>query len=712
MRYFLALTVTVCLLLPSIQDSCASPARRTLVTLRQPDGKTFRALLRGDENMKILTLPDGTPVVQDRDGFYCYALYDASGALSSTGARADGSAPSSVAGAEIPYGLLSMKYASGNSGENARVPGYRIGKSDGEVRIPVLLVGFRDLPLTYGKEDFDALLNQPGYSLNGATGSAGDYFRYQFMGKVDFRFDVLEPVTLGNTFSYYGRNENSSTSGSDIRAGRMVYDACLLADSNVDFSVYDNDGDGELESIMVIFAGGDEAAGAGSDHIWSKSGFLEDERNMYLECDGIHINCYGCTSELLSDGSAEDPVASIGTFCHEFCHTLGLPDFYDPNGISEALWGTTSIMDRGNLNNQGRTPPNFNAIERHILGISAPDTLAAGEHVLYPVDRDGEYLYYGTENRGEYFLFECRDASGWDSYISGSGLLVYHIDSSYNDVSGVKACDRWLMTGMYANTVNTNAVHQCADLQEADPSAVFSGLDTPQEDIRRVFFPYGENNSFTPESDPAFESWGGTASDISVTGIVFDGAKVSFTVYDNEYSGIPSAMEMTVHEFQDAAIVSWTADTQIPADVSLSDADGVVASLHVDPYEYGKYSVTFENLEPAHLYTVNVGFSIGGITGRVTIRQIDTHPETGNPPYIYMYGIPRNPDGSFPAGTGLPLRLYNSVNAESIVWTMDGKEISAGPGGYYVPEKSGELKARAVFPDGREYRVSKYIEIK
>ena len=94
------------------------------------------------------------------------------------------------------------------------------------------------------------------------------------------------------------------------------------------------------------------------------------------------------------------------------------------------------------------------------------------------------------------------------------------------------------------------------------------------------------------------------------------------------------------------------------------------------------------------------------------IRQISTHPSTSYPPYIYLYSVARNTDGSFPSGTRLPLRLYNAKDAEDIVWTMDGREVEPDGSGYYVPEKSGMLRASAVFPDGTEYKVVKYIEVK
>ncbi len=705
------LLLATSLMMPSVMVS--APARLSKVTLYQPDGSSFTALLSGDEHVKVMTTEDGIPLVQEEDGTYCYAYYEADGRLYSTGTRAGSGSDAMSRMSSVPYDALAEKAAAvRRTAFTGRSAGQKYSVLAGVVRVPVLLVAFKNLPFTFTKEDFDAMLNSTGYSVNGSTGSARDYFRDQFLGRVDFQFDVSDIITLSNTYSYYGRNDNLDAAGSDIRVGRMIYDACTGGDSSVDFSQYDNDKDGELDAVIVIFAGGDEAAGAGADHIWSKSGFLEDEGNLDLTCDGVSINCYACTSELLSDGTGDDTITNIGTFCHEFCHTLGLPDFYDRNGLSEALWGRTSIMDRGNSNNDGRTPPNLNAIERHILGLTPPDTLSAGQHTLSPVNSSGRYMYSGTGTEGEYFLFECREATGWDAYIGGSGMLIYHIDSSFNYVYNVRACDRWLMSGTYANTVNAHRSHQCADLQEADPTAVFSGTLTPDSEIQKVFFPSGDNASFSPASDPAFESWSGEASGMSVEEIKYESGTVSFRVYENEYSLLPSVAEINVDEFQDAAIVTWTADTEIPADVVLSLKGEQLKTLSVDPYESGKYSVTFEDLEPSTTYNVSISYSIGGVSGKVRIRQISTHPSTSYPPYIYLYSVARNTDGSFPSGTRLPLRLYNAKDAEDIVWTMDGREVEPDGSGYYVPEKSGMLRASAVFPDGTEYKVVKYIEVK
>ena len=704
----------------------AGPVRKTEFVLMQPDGYSFKARLYGDEFLKILETSEGFPVIQEDDGFYYFAEYEADGSLLSTGCRV-GCGQDANSGRMIqnvvPYDILYEKAAVSRAAEFSSASGIHASgdlsciekfaeRYSGELRVPVLLVEFGDLKFKYTRDDFDLFLNKKGYDVNGATGSVKDYFDGQFSGLCSFSFEAVEIVSLDKPFSYYGRNQNSSEAGADIRVGRMVYDACRLADSHVDFSRYDNDKDGNLDWLLVVYAGGDEAAGAGSDHIWSKFGFISTSQTGVLNLDGVNISGFACTSELASDGADGDPIAGIGTFCHEFGHALGLPDLYDYNGHAECLWGRTSLMDRGNTNNFGRTPPNLNAIERNILGLVSPKPLSEGFHSMLPLNKGGVCYKYDTETEGEYFLFECRDQSGWDKYIGGSGMLIYHIDSSYNNIGGILACERWKMYGKGANSVNSVREHQCADLVEADPQVSFSGPGTPENVVSRVFYPLGETGSFTPVSNPPFKSWSGVVSDVSLTEIMYRDGELYFTVSRNEYSDIPFVRELKVVEFQDAAILTWNVDTDIPADVVLSAPGDKDKYFSVRPYSKGKFSITFEGLSPSTRYTVKIGYTVGDISGRVRIRNVSTHPASPLTPYIFLYGIERNRDGSFPSGTAFPLRLYNAFDAESVEWKMDGCPIRTGESGYYVPERSGMLEAVAKYKDGSEYRVSKQIIIR
>ena len=158
---------------------------------------------------------------------------------------------------------------------------------------------------------------------------------------------------------------------------------------------------------------------------------------MYIQ--GKKIASYACTSEL--KGSSGKTQCAIGTFCHEFGHVLGLPDWYDTSENNKYTIGDWSIMSSGNYNNKSRTPPSYNAYERFYLGWLKPQQLMnEGMYQLAPLTLNNEAYLIATSthnleqknpNPSEFFILENRQQVGWDEpYMPGTGMLVWHVDYS------------------------------------------------------------------------------------------------------------------------------------------------------------------------------------------------------------------------------------------------------------------------------------------
>lgn len=701
----------------------ASPTDREVV-LCQPDGYTFSAHLRGDEFAHVLKTMDGCVIVKDDDGYYCYAVPGSDGSRCSSGYRiGDPDVPAEVISASRQ---VQSSRISGQKSRLRRAPAdeepllkrmMRAGamtKADGPARKHgiVILAQFKDVAFQHTREEFVEMLTREGYSEDGATGSAIDYFNAQFNGSVEFSFDVSEIVTLPETRSYYGKNDGNDQ---DSRPAKMIADACTSADAEIDFSRYDDNGDGEVDNVFVFYSGADEAQLGDPDLVWSHAWFVRDGAGIDLTLDGKVINRYACSSELSGTSEHDLTMAPIGTFCHEYSHTFGLPDFYDTDYegedglIGAALWSSISLMDGGNYNNEGRTPPYFNAIEREYLGISEPEMLEEGEYVLEPISESGRYLRMDTGTEGEYFLIECRSGKNWDAYINGgtapaSGMLVYHIDKSsshliYSSEYGRETTplERW---GEH-NEVNANPQHQCADLVEADGrNDMVSRISS--RDLSGIFFPAG-SRSFTADGDPAFRDWEGNLSPLSIVDISMEGDNVRFSVVKT--TGVtPAANSVTVDEFQDAAIISWKSNISTTRTAYLTGSwDG--KEVGVTPYSAGKYSYTAEGLSPGKKYTLSIRFmsdeeEYGDKTaGEFTTRRL---PENNAFPYISFPVSGKAADGSFVKGTKIPLRVINAPEAESVVWHFDGERITAADDGYYTIDRSGELKAEVIYPEGKE----------
>ena len=271
-----------------------------------------------------------------------------------------------------------------------------------------------------------------------------------------------------------------------------------LLDDEVDFSKYDLDDDGYVDNIFYYYAGHNEAEGASSNTIWPHKWSLWRE-----ECflDGVRIYDYACTSEYR--GPNGNDMCGIGTFCHEFGHVIGLPDLYDTdyerNGRADDL-GNFSLMCGGNYNNNGRTPPYLNCVERNILGWMEPaeEWFSTGTKTLESIKYNVAFRTPAT-TAGEWFVYENRDGTGWDEFIS-SGLVIYHLDQSDRIVHGQSAKDRWKNW----NGINCYADHPCFYIIDA-----------------------GTIERFTEASSPAFLDWNNKGTGFEITDIRFSDNIVS-----------------------------------------------------------------------------------------------------------------------------------------------------------------------------------------
>lgn len=689
------------------------PARHGVHTFCQPDGTSFQAKCIGDEFLRIKTTLEGHAIIQDKDGWWCYAEYDSSGAKSSSGLRV-GSETSSEAiskSLNIPFRQLNTYAqelrAAGHNPE-ARPFAERCGFADGlrtraqgntTKRALVILAQFNDSYFTYSRDQFVDMLTKDGYDYNGGTGSAKEYFDRQFGGLVEFSFDVSQIVTLPYNLKYYGGNDSY---GQDQRPAEMVRDACMLADDHIDFSLYDEDNDGTVDNVFVFFAGRDEAEHPDQEeYIWSHSWFVWNGAGIRLTLDGKQVDSYACTAELTSDGNG-DILAGIGTFCHEYGHTLGLPDFYDTNydtdGWTMGMWIRTSVMDGGNSNNVSNTPPFYNAVERELLGIAQATTIDTdGTYTLEPI-YNNKFYRINTETEGEYYLIEYRDNSSWDAYIGGSGMLIYYIDRTSDSI------DKWEY-----NEVNASSDHQCADIIEADKradavSTAYEYASKASADINGIFFP----NSKTPQVD--------FTSEISMTNIKKVGNTVTFSIIGySETTTPPSVTNIRTEAFMDAAIINFESSFEYEGEATIEWGltGQETQEIKVKPYRPGKYSVTLTGLTPGNkTYSASIYFANDRITGESRLTSFMTSKAAPVKwPYIYIGKNRADEDGRIEVGTKIALMVYNTSEAEDISWTFNEEVIEPEADGYYTVQKSGELKAIVSWEDGSQDIIVKNINI-
>lgn len=508
----------------------AVPAKRDVRTVTQPDGSTLRIKKTGDERQHFTLTEDGMLLTRAADGTYCYARTDASGLLESTGIKATDPALRTF----LPADALNIKDVNLNKVNNSpkRIPQTGMGLDQssfpgkGSPNVLIILVEYLDFKfMTENPHDyFEEMLNKEGFDLYGGTGSCKDYFRDNSGGQFTPHFDMYGPVTLMKARSYYGRND---AYGTDMHAEQMCVDAIKILDPDVDFSKYDNDGDGILDNVYVIYAGQGEASYGSEDTVWPHSWTLT-QAGIKLTVDGVDVNRYACSNEW-----QEDRPDGIGTFCHEFSHVMGLPDLYNTKMMSDCTPDRYSVLDYGPYNNDGCTPPAYGLFERNALGWCEPEMIEGPidgklEHIL---DSNHGYII-PTSRDTEFFLLENRQQSGWDKYIPGHGMLIWHID--YN-------MSRWI-----SNTVNNDYNHQYVDVEEA--IGFYGTTDAIQEGYT---FPGSANvTSFTDDTKPGMATWSGERLELPITEITETDGVIRFLVAGGGQEAIETPVPFKAEEIE------------------------------------------------------------------------------------------------------------------------------------------------------------------
>ena len=500
--------IIAALLLSATLQLGAIPAYRGLIPYTQPDGKVIQIRLHGDEYYHWATDTSGQ-IIELRDDGYYYPV------------------PSYIHHARRVAG--DRRRAAANA---ARENSFSKRVATGQQHFLVILVEFSDVHFSSAtaNSDFTNLMNEVGYSVNGATGSARDYYYANSHGQFEPIFDVYGPVTLKKSRATYGGN-TSSEQGSDRQPHLAVKEGLEALASSIDFTKYDNDKDGEVDLVFMYYAGKGENDGGGTDCIWPHQWSLTSG-GISLTLGGKKIDSYACSNEIVNHGSLAGKMCGIGTSCHEFGHAMGLPDFYDTNYDEDdyalALYDF-STMCGGAYNNDGRTPPYFNIEERMLLGwidqSAMPEITESGQYVLEGVDNNVAYKA-STDTEGEYFYLETRNGQGWDAPLP-TGLLIYHVDKSTVRTLGGYYTPYELWNYWHrSNSINRWGSHPCFYLiPAADPTSVnMSGYEYGITDERDVIFPGRSNNNAHQPVD-----WDGNETAAQFSSISYSSNKVTFT---------------------------------------------------------------------------------------------------------------------------------------------------------------------------------------
>ena len=481
------------LLLSCALAAVAVPAKPGWVTLKQSDGTLLRVQAVGNAFNHALLTSDGLMVALGDDGDYYYksSLTGMSTVLAHEPSQRSASERAFIVSQHSNLTMTHKEFKPiqgrpffgvGGSNADADVP------SLGARKVPIILVEYQDKRFNNTREQIIQAM------LTGNT-SVQQYFKDQSNGKYDPDFEVFGIYTLSQNRQYYGGN---TSGGDDKGLGSMVTEACQMAAADgVSFNRFDTNSDNYCDVVIVIYAGVGEAQASYTvpSAIWPCNWNLQSASYYGMGGNGafrpngsnVYVNNFAVFNELHGSSDNTTTIDGIGTFCHEFGHCLGLPDFYDTNYGGHYGMGYWDIMDTGCYANDTYTPVGYSAYEKNFMGWIDYVIPHPGTHYTLPIwnqkneETDKALFLQSDINGNEYFIIENRRQQGWDRYLPGQGLLIHHITYS---------AERWS-----ANTPNNQNI-QLVTIMPADNS-----LSTNNESGDT--WPRNDKSAFTDNSTPA-----------------------------------------------------------------------------------------------------------------------------------------------------------------------------------------------------------------
>lgn len=452
------LSITFALM--GIASGFAAKAYSGIVTVTQSDGTELNVRIYGDEHFNWLTTEDGVLLVQEGNNYYIAETtsYGTLKATSFIAHNANKRLPAEIKAIKKQdlsrFRSYAIQKASPAKAMGTGNSGVKYFPHSGSPKALVILVEFSDTPFQSGekaKNVFEHFLkgkdenNLPdGYEAYTGSyknnnlrnkGSVSDYFYDMSKGTYTPQFDVVGPYKLNQPSLYYGKGENDNTYA-------LVSDACKAADKDVDFSQYDADGDGMVDLVYIIYAGYPASMSGNPNDIWPKSGTGD-----FGTYDGKKVSRFGVHAELNFGLELNQKngflLSGIGLFCHEFSHTLGLPDLYPTVDASKVdnqnpeMW---DLMDGGEYTyNGGYCPTPYSPWEMDAMGWATPIELSDEKQTVTLKSYGKERIAYKIKGENnEYLLLQNIQIGGWwtgVAYVYKTGMLVWRIDYNNEDVN-------------------------------------------------------------------------------------------------------------------------------------------------------------------------------------------------------------------------------------------------------------------------------------
>lgn len=385
--------------------------------------------------------------------------------------------------------------------------------------------------------------------------------------------------------TWYHPDNNTTYPEEDVKRELVIFEAIEAADeAGTDFSEYDNDGDGEVDYFLVIWAG---PHGAWASFWWgyqTSIGVLADK-----EVDGVRFHTYSWQWECYYDFGGSPPDDDYWQWgivpIHETGHALGLPDYYDYNGSVGPDGGVGGMdMMHGNSGDH-------NCFSKYCLGWISPTVAFTNldDQELRKSNAYGDAVAFmpgfdPVSPWSEYFMAQVRYREGSDGDTTGSWyptdgrMALWHIDAQVANQATWPLYNAFVYDNSYTD-------HKLLRLMEADGlEEIETGNNTADIDDY-----YNNGEELSPSSSPNSYDYSDSDTGITVDDISSPGQTMTadFTLYTSN----PPTVTIDAPDADD------TVSGDVSVEISASDDNAVdKVQLLIDgwlvrewtsgPYEY------------------------------------------------------------------------------------------------------------------------------
>jgi M6 family metalloprotease-like protein len=381
--------------------------------------------------------------------------------------------------------------------------------------------------------------------------SVHNYYQRASEGKLDLTGEVHGWIHLPKVRSSYepvypsGASPQKRSQIDNQALFDLIREALELIDEDTDFSRYDNDHDGDIDLVTVMYAGPDTGWG-GFWWAYRWQFFISDA--FSAKFDNKRLNQFVFQFVDQRPEQDFDPT----TLIHETGHALGLPDYYDycssrrfeAGHCSPAVTNPGPDGGVGGLDIMDANRGNHNAFSRWLLDWIEALVVEPGEPESVELTAAGEQrsgikavsIYPGLQPTNapgqELFVVENRSQVGNDgghAQMPGDGLLIWHVNAKPNSNNKDFDHDNSYSDQKLVRLVRRQSAGDFSDGERANAEDYF-----------------GPGDEFTPTSVPSSAGFDGRPTGVSISEIKDTGealaAKFGLIEIEPLVAGLPESV--------------------------------------------------------------------------------------------------------------------------------------------------------------------------